>query len=104
MSLHAQPINAIPEQTVAVAKAAFRKGNIYMTMRDELGVFHNLAHPIGVGISGVKEVDAQFQGTLDKLSAALFIKRPRPALRPLPIAHAPQTNAETFIPVDPKRI
>jgi transposase len=40
MSLHPQPINDIPEQTVAVAKAAFPKGNVYMTMRDELGVFY----------------------------------------------------------------
>jgi transposase len=40
MSLRPQPINAIPEQTVAVAKAAFPKDNIYMTMRDELGVFY----------------------------------------------------------------
>ena len=40
MSLHAQPINDIPEQTIAVAQAAFPKGNVYMTMRDELGVFY----------------------------------------------------------------
>ena len=40
MSLHPQPINDIPEQTIAVAQAAFPKGNVYMTMRDELGVFY----------------------------------------------------------------
>jgi transposase len=40
MSLHSQPINDIPEQTIAVAQAAFPKGNVYMTMRDELGVFY----------------------------------------------------------------
>ena len=40
MSLHPQPINDIPEQTTAVAQAAFPKGNVYMTMRDELGVFY----------------------------------------------------------------
>lgn len=40
MSLHPQPINEIPEQTVAPAQAAFPKGNVYMTMRDELGVFY----------------------------------------------------------------
>lgn len=39
MSLRPRPINDIPEQTVAVAKAAFPKGNVYMTMRDELGTF-----------------------------------------------------------------
>jgi transposase len=39
MSLHSRPVNDIPEQTVAVAKAAFPKGNVYMTMRDELGTF-----------------------------------------------------------------
>jgi transposase len=40
MSLHPQPINEIPEQTMAVAQAAFPKGSVYMTMRDELGVFY----------------------------------------------------------------
>ena len=39
MSLKLQAIGPIPEQTVKVAKAAFRNGNTYMTMRDELGVF-----------------------------------------------------------------
>jgi transposase len=39
MSLRPRPINDIPDQTVAVAKAAFPKGNVYMTMRDELGTF-----------------------------------------------------------------
>jgi transposase len=40
MCLHPSPINEIPEQTIAVAKAAFPKGNVYMWMRDELGVFY----------------------------------------------------------------
>lgn len=40
MCLHPQPVSEIPEQTIAVAKAAFPKGNVYMTMRDELGVFY----------------------------------------------------------------
>lgn len=30
----------IPEETVEIAQAAFPKGNIYMTMRDELGVMY----------------------------------------------------------------
>jgi transposase len=40
MSLHAQPIPPVPESTAATAKAAFARGNRYMTMRDELGVFY----------------------------------------------------------------
>jgi transposase len=40
MSLHPRPVNDVPEQTVEVAKAAFPKGNVYMKMRDELGVFY----------------------------------------------------------------
>jgi transposase len=39
MSLQAQAIPPIPEMTVTVAKAAFRKGNTYMQMRDTLGTF-----------------------------------------------------------------
>ncbi|MCI0564725.1 MAG: transposase, partial [Nitrososphaera sp.] len=37
MSLKAQAIPAIPEMTAKVAKRAFRKGNVYMQMRDLLG-------------------------------------------------------------------
>ncbi|MHC4510485.1 MAG: IS1182 family transposase [Planctomycetota bacterium] len=37
MSLKAQPIPPVPEATAEAARAAFRKGNIYMQMRDELG-------------------------------------------------------------------
>jgi transposase len=39
MSLHPQPIGDIPEETQRVARAAFPKGTLYMTMRDELGTF-----------------------------------------------------------------
>lgn len=39
MSLHPQSLPAIPEETVRIARAAFAKGNLYMRMRDELGVF-----------------------------------------------------------------
>jgi transposase len=40
MSLHPHPIDPIPEETARVARAAFPKGNPYMRMRDELGVFY----------------------------------------------------------------
>ena len=36
MSLHPEPIGAIPEQTARVAHAAFPAGNPYVRMRDEL--------------------------------------------------------------------
>ena len=39
MSLHPRSVPAIPEETTRIAKAAFRKGNPYMKMRDELGTF-----------------------------------------------------------------
>lgn len=39
MSLKPQTIPVIPEMTVKVAKAAFRKGNPYMQMRETLGTF-----------------------------------------------------------------
>ena len=39
MSLKPQVIGPIPEHTIEVAKAAFPKGNTYMKMRDEMGVF-----------------------------------------------------------------
>ena len=38
MSLHPQPLGEIPSHTILVAQSAFPKGNIYLRMRDELGV------------------------------------------------------------------
>ena len=44
MSLKPGPINPIPELTQRVARAAFPKGNVYITMRDELGTIFQDAH------------------------------------------------------------
>jgi transposase len=38
MSLHPEPLAAVPEETAHVARAAFPQGNLYMRMRDEIGV------------------------------------------------------------------
>ncbi len=40
MSMQPQTIPAVPKQTAEVAKAAFRRGNRYMIMRDKLGEFY----------------------------------------------------------------
>jgi len=40
MSLHAQDFDQVPEETARVARAAFPKGNPYVTLRDELGVLY----------------------------------------------------------------
>jgi transposase len=37
MSLHPQPLEPVPEDTARVARAAFPKGNPYLTLRDHLG-------------------------------------------------------------------
>src|SRR5919106_3467930 len=37
MSLKLGPIQLIPEETIPVARAAFPKGNLYLTLRDKLG-------------------------------------------------------------------
>jgi transposase len=53
MSLNPCPIEPIPDETARVARAAFPKGNRYMTMRDVLGViytdaqFTDLYRPVG---------------------------------------------------------
>ena len=39
MSLQPQAISSIPDLTATVARRAFRKGNLYMQMRDVLGTF-----------------------------------------------------------------
>jgi len=41
MSLHAQVAYLVPEETARVARAAFPKGNVYMRMHDELGMFYS---------------------------------------------------------------
>ncbi len=41
MSFHPQKKFTIPTETIRVAKAAYPKGNIYMRMRDELGVIYD---------------------------------------------------------------
>lgn len=40
MSLHPQPIAPIPDDTTRVARAAFRAGNPWLRLRDDLGVFY----------------------------------------------------------------
>ena len=37
MSMHPQPIPAIPEETIRVARAVLPKSNVFLRMRDELG-------------------------------------------------------------------
>jgi hypothetical protein len=41
MCLHPEEISPVPEATALVAKSAFPKGNLYMRLRDELGVFYH---------------------------------------------------------------
>lgn len=63
MSLHPRPKTEVPEETEEVARAAFPKGNIYIRMRDKLGVFFS---------------DEQF--------ASLFSQRGQPAISPWRLA------------------
>ena len=41
MSLTPSIIEPVPEQTVLVARAAFPKGNLYLTLRDEIGTLYS---------------------------------------------------------------
>ena len=63
MSLRAGTIPEVPKETARVARAAFPKGNLYLKMRDELGVLYS---------------DADF--------AALFPKRGQPVFSPWRLA------------------
>ncbi len=40
MTLHSQNEFSIPEETIRVARAAYPKGNLYMKMRDTLGILY----------------------------------------------------------------
>src|SRR6266516_1424644 len=63
MSMHPQSIDPIPEETVRVARAAFPRGNTYVTMRDQLGTLYE-----------------------DRAFADLFSKRGHPAEAPWQVA------------------
>jgi transposase len=63
MSLKPLPVPQVPENTAKIARAAFRKGNLYMKMRDEFGSLFT---------------DEQF--------AKLFSSRGQPALAPWRLA------------------
>jgi transposase len=40
MSLRPEPIGPVPEETARIARAVFRRGNVYLKMRDELGTLY----------------------------------------------------------------
>lgn len=63
MSLRPEPAGPVPEETARVARAAFPKGNVYMQLRDVLGVIYD---------------DASFR--------SLFAVRGRPAESPWRLA------------------
>lgn len=63
MSLQSHPIDPVPVETARVARAAFRKGNLYLHIRDELGILY---------------ADEQF--------ADLFARRGQPAEAPWRLA------------------
>ena len=63
MSLKPSVIDPVPEETARIARAAFPKGNLYLAMRDELGVAFS---------------DADF--------AELFPRRGQPAFAPWRLA------------------
>lgn len=63
MSLRPEAIGPVPEETARVARAAFPKGNVYLQLRDVLGVVYD---------------DASF--------APLFATRGRPAVAPWRLA------------------
>ena len=63
MSLKPSVIQPVPEETARIAQAAFPNGNVYMKMRDEIGVIYT-----------------------DALFAPLFPRRGQPAETPWRLA------------------
>src|SRR5215213_4886204 len=41
MSMRPSPIEPVPEETARIARAAFRKGNLLMRIRDEIGISYD---------------------------------------------------------------
>lgn len=63
MTLHPTPVSAVPEETARIARAAVRKGNVFVQMRDVLGSIYT-----------------------DELFADLFAVRGRPVIPPWRLA------------------
>ena len=40
MSLHPEPIGAVPDETARIARAAMPRGNAWLRLRDELGTVY----------------------------------------------------------------
>ena len=67
MSLRPEPIGPVPEETSRVAHAVFRRGNVYLKLRDELG-----RYDIGVlwPSTGVKDLDGTYWNGLLRIARA----------------------------------
>ncbi len=46
MSLNPQPIPEVPAETTRIAQAAFPKGTLCMTIRDQIGIVYPIPSPI----------------------------------------------------------
>jgi hypothetical protein len=79
MSLCPEPIGSVPEETARIAHAVFRRGNVYLKMRDELGTLYE-----------------------DTAFASLFPRLGQPAEAPWRLVAfvAPEEEAEATLPVD----
>jgi hypothetical protein len=47
MSLRSHPMSTVPAETARVAQAVYPKGNLYMTLRDELGSLYTGCTSLG---------------------------------------------------------
>ena len=56
MSLQPKEITPVPEETVRVARAAFPKGNAWLSLRDELGTIYSDEMWLFLGSGGRRRV------------------------------------------------
>ena len=71
MSLHPQDFSVVPDDTARVARAAFPKGNPYMTLRDKLGVIYE-DHTFAPLFGSSRGRPAESPGCLALVSALQF--------------------------------
>jgi len=72
MSLHPHAVAPVPEQTIGVARAAFRKGSVAMRLRDELGAIYqdDSAHVLAAvrAINRIEGVGETLRDALNSLA------------------------------------
>ena len=84
MSLRPDPIGPVPEETARIARATFRRGNVYLRLRDEVGTIYT--DEAFASLFPTRGQPAEAPWRLAVVSVLQFAEGSRIARRPRPSA------------------